>query len=99
MYAGLRRRRIEDKLGLTVFLQYGVVMADYDRAVGIPVGCDPQTEEQEITAKQQQGCSKEEQDDAKEDAPQPIPQIKWPVAHEVQIISLRRCGETGSILR
>ena len=45
MHAGLGCRRIEDELGLTVFLQDGVVVADYDRAVGIAVGRDPQPEE------------------------------------------------------
>ena len=45
MHASLGRRRIEDELCLAVLLQDGIVVADYDRAVGIPVGRDPQPEE------------------------------------------------------
>ncbi len=54
MHAGFRRRRIEDKLRLPVFLQDGIVVAYYDRAVRIAVGRDPQPKNQEICTEQKQ---------------------------------------------
>ena len=54
MHAGFRRRRIEDKLSLPVFLQYGIVMADHNRSIGIAIGRDPQPKNQEICTEQKQ---------------------------------------------
>lgn len=99
MHAGLRSRRIEDKLRLPVFLQDGIIAVHHDRAVGISVRRDPHPKKQEIGGEQEQSCPTQDQDEAKEDAPESVPQAEWPLAHKATIISLRRCKEAPRTLR
>lgn len=70
-------------------------MADHDRTVRSPIGRDPQAEEAEVDTEHEQGCSGEKQNEAKEDAPDSVPQIERPLGHAAPIISLIRTVTLG----
>jgi len=85
IHARLRRRRIEDKLRLPIFLLNRVVVAHHDRAVSIPLGDHPQLKKPKVHAKGQNGRPENEEQQGQKSAPQPVSKIGCSLAHEARL--------------
>ena len=67
--------RIEDELGLAIFLRDGVIVVHGDRPVGAPVGQNTKTKNGEISAKNQDRRPQNGEQRGAKDSPQQLPQI------------------------
>src|SRR5579862_2765189 len=76
MDAGIRLRRVEDELCLTVLLQNGVIVIHGDRSVRVSVGCSPYAENDEVEAKGDGGEGNDRQQRPQEHVSQPVAQ-RW----------------------
>ncbi len=75
VHAGLRGRRVKDKLSLSILLQHRVRVAHYDRTIGVAIGGEAQTKHSKINGEGQHGRAQSEEQDAKKDPPQPLSQF------------------------
>ena len=76
IHARLGPCRIEEELGLAVLLHDGIVVADHNRSVRLPVRRYAQAKESQINQKSQDCRSGDKEEHGKEDAPDPVPEIE-----------------------
>ena len=82
---GLGRGRVENELCLPVLLKHGIIVAHDNRAVGIAVGSNSQSEQAEIDTKCDDRSREEEEKQAHKGLPKPLPKFRCRQRHEARL--------------
>lgn len=85
VHAGLGRRRIKNELCLSILLQHGVVMADYNGTIGIAVRSDTEPEQSKVDSKSQDRGAEDEENQTQKDFPNPLPEFRRSQRHEARL--------------